>query len=173
MANLKTLKTRIKSVRSTQKMTKAMKMVAASRLKKSKQLVEHSRPYADKVREMASGLASNVAVKGNFSEKFPLLTGKGKQQKHLIVVVSSDRGLCGGLNSSTVKLTKQTAGKLVSEGREVKLLCLGKKAYEQLKGAYEKQIVAHTFGIFKDIVKYQAAEEVSAQLVELFNKDEF
>lgn len=173
MANLKTLKTRIKSVRSTQKMTKAMKMVAASRLKKSKHLVELSRPYAEKVREMASGLASNVAVKDNFSEKFPLLTGKGKQQKHLLVVVSSDRGLCGGLNSSTVKLVKQTANNLTSQGREVKIFCLGKKAYEQLRGIYEKQIIGHSFGIFKDIVSYKSAEEVSSKLVELFNNNEF
>ena len=154
-------------------MTKAMKMVAASRLKKSKQLVEFSRPYAKKVREMASGLASNVATKDNFNEKFPLLSGKGKQQKHLLVIVSSDRGLCGGLNSGAVKLAKQTINNLTLQGREVKIFCLGKKAYEQLKTNYDKQIIGTSFGIFKDIVKYESAEEVSAKLLELFNQDQF
>jgi len=106
MANLKVLKTRIKSVKSTQKMTKAMKMVAASRLKKARNLVEASRPFAEKIREMTSSLASNISVRGQLNEKFPLLTGKGNNEKHLIVVLSSDRGLCGGLNSATVKFTK-------------------------------------------------------------------
>ena len=115
MANLKTLKTRIKSVKSTQKMTKAMKMVAASRLKRAKHAVEVSRPYADKLHEMISTIASNVSVRDNFNEKFPLLTGKGKEQTHLIVIISSDRGLCGGLNSATVKFAKNRINFLVSD----------------------------------------------------------
>jgi len=80
MANLKTLKTRIKSVKSTQKLTKAMKMVAASRLKKAKHAVEASRPFAEKISEIIANLASNISVRGNLNEKFPLLTGKGRQK---------------------------------------------------------------------------------------------
>lgn len=173
MANLKTLKTRIKSVKSTQKMTKAMKMVAASRLKKSKQMVESSRPYANKVQEMVSGLASNIAVRDNLSEKFPLLTGRAKNETHLLVIVSSDRGLCGGLNSATVKFAKQTINDLVAKGREVKIFCIGKKAYEQLKSTYGDQIIDHSFGIFKGAITYKIAQDLAERFIELFNQNQF
>lgn len=173
MANLKTLKTRIKSVKSTQKMTKAMKMVAASRLKRAKYLVESSRPYADKISEMISDLASNIAVRGNLSEKFPLLTGKGKKETHLIIVISSDRGLCGGLNSATVKFAKQHINTLASQGREVKVFCIGRKAYEQLKSIYGKQIIDNAFGIFKSTIDHKVAQDLSEKFVELFNQNQF
>ena len=116
MANLKTLKTRIKSVKSTQKMTKAMKMVAASRLKRAKLLVESSRPFADRIQEAVSSLAGNVSTRDNFNENFPLLTGKGRDKTHLVVIFSSDRGLCGGLNSSTVKFAKIYINSLIEKG---------------------------------------------------------
>ncbi len=173
MANLKTLKTRIKSVKSTQKMTKAMKMVAASRLKKAKQQVEASRPYADKIQEMIESLASNISVRGNFNEKFPLLTGKGKSQTHLVVVFSSDRGLCGGLNSATVKMTKLHINSLISQGRDVKIYCVGRKAYEQLKMAYGDKIIDHSFGVFKGLIDYKTAQDLAEKLVELFAQDQF
>ncbi len=173
MANLKTLKTRIKSVKSTQKMTKAMKMVAASRLKKAKQQVEASRPYAEKIQEMIESLASNISVRGNFNAKFPLLTGKGKSQTHLVVVFSSDRGLCGGLNSATVKMTKLHVSSLISQGLDVKIYCVGRKAYEQLKTSYGDKIIDHSFGVFKGIIDYKIAQELAEKLVELFAKDKF
>jgi F-type H+-transporting ATPase subunit gamma len=173
MANLKTLKTRIKSVKSTQKMTKAMKMVAASRLKKAKQLVELSRPYAEKIQEMIESLASNIAVRGNLNEKFPLLTGKGKSHTHMVVVFSSDRGLCGGLNSATVKMTKNHVNSLIAQGREVKIYCVGKKAYEQLKSAYGEKIIDHSFGIFKGIVDYKSAKELAEKFSLLFSQNQF
>lgn len=173
MANLKTLKTRIKSVKSTQKMTKAMKMVAASRLKKAKQSVEASRPYADKIRHMIENVASNITVRGNLSEKFPLLTGKGKNDTHLVVVFSSDRGLCGGLNSATVKMTKLHVNGLISQGREVKIFCIGRKAYDQLKSAYGDKIIGHEFGIFRGSITYQLAQNLSEKLVELFSQNQF
>lgn len=173
MANLKTLKTRIKSVKSTQKMTKAMKMVAASRLKKAKHAVESSRPYAEKLEEMISSLASNVAVRDNFNEKFPLLTGKGARETYLIVVVSSDRGLCGGLNSATVKFAKSRINSLVAEGREVKIFCVGRKAYEQLKAPYGKQIIENSFGIFKNVIDYKIALDLSKKLISLYEQNEF
>lgn len=173
MANLKTLKTRIKSVKSTQKMTKAMKMVAASRLKKAKYLVESSRPYADKISEMISDLASNIAVRGNLSEKFPLLTGKGKKETHLIIVISSDRGLCGGLNSATVKFAKHHINTLASQGREVKIFCIGRKAYEQLKSTYGKQIIDSSFGVFKSTIDHKVAQDLAEKFVELFNQNQF
>ncbi len=173
MANLKTLKTRIKSVRSTQKMTKAMKMVAASRLKKAKHAVEASRPFAEKISEMIASLASNISVRGNLNEKFPLLTGKGKQDTHLIVVISSDRGLCGGLNGSTVRFAKSRIGSLISTGRDVKVFCIGRKAYEQLRAPYNKQMVDHVTGVFRSAITYQVAQEISSKLVKLFDENQF
>jgi len=173
MANLKTLKTRIKSVKSTQKMTKAMKMVAASRLKKAKTAVESMRPFADKIEEMIISLASNISVRTNLNEKFPLLTGRGKSESRLIVVISSDRGLCGGLNSATVKFAKNRVNELVAQGCEVKLFCIGRKAYEQLRSLYGKQIIDQNFGVFKGSINHQVAEEIANKLVKLFDEKAF
>jgi F-type H+-transporting ATPase subunit gamma len=173
MANLKTLKTRIKSVKSTQKMTKAMKMVAASRLKKAKQMVELSRPYAQKIREMTSSLASNIAVRGGLNDRFPLLTGKGSNERHLLVVISSDRGLCGGLNSATVKFTKNKINELISQGREVKIMCVGRKAYEQLKNIYGNKIIENVTGVFKSTINIDIAESVSQKIIELYDDNQF
>jgi F-type H+-transporting ATPase subunit gamma len=173
MANLKTLKTRIKSVKSTQKMTKAMKMVAASRLTRAKHLVESSRPFAERIQEAVSSLASNVSTRDNFKENFPLLTGKGSDKTHLILIFSSDRGLCGGLNSATVKFAKTHINSLIQKGHEVKIFCVGKKAYEQLKSIYAKQIIKSSFGVFKGTIEYKTAQLLADELVELFNKNEF
>jgi F-type H+-transporting ATPase subunit gamma len=173
MANLKTLKSRIKSVKSTQKMTKAMKMVAASRLKKAKNAVEASRPYAKKINEMVCDIASNIAIKGNLNDKFPLLTGRGKSDRYLLVILSSDRGLCGGLNSSAVKFAKNRINQLISEGKEVKIICVGKKAYEQLKNIYDKKIIDNIFGVFKSVIEFDVAEKISSKIIELFDQDEF
>lgn len=175
MANLKTLKTRIKSVRSTQKMTKAMKMVAASRLKKAKNAVENSRPYAEKIREMIVDLAENIGNRGNFNEKFPLLTGKviDHTKTYLLLVVSSDRGLCGGLNSSTVKYTKNRITQIISQGNQVKIYCVGKKGYEQLKTVFDNKIIQSEFGIFKNNITIQNAQNITNKLIDLFNQNQF
>ncbi len=173
MANLKTLKSRIKSVKSTQKITKAMKMVAASRLKKAKNAVEASRPYADNIHQMISDLASNISIKGTLSAKFPLLTGKGEDKNHLLVILSSDRGLCGGLNSATVRFAKTHINKLVSQGKSVKIICVGKKAYEQLKNIYGKKIIEQISGVFKGQIEYKSAQEIAEKLTQRFDNNEF
>lgn len=173
MSNLKALKVRIKSVKSTQKMTKAMKMVAASRLKKAKNLVESSRPYADKIEEMIINLASNIAVRNNLDEKFPLLTGKKQNKQHLILVFSSDRGLCGGLNSSTVKMAKSRIFELERLGKKVKLFCVGKKAYEQLKFLHNDKIIDSEFGVFKGEITYELAQNLAQKLIKLFQDNQF
>jgi F-type H+-transporting ATPase subunit gamma len=173
MANLKILKTRIKSVRSTQKMTKAMKMVAASRLKKAKLAVEHSRPYAQKIKEMIVELANNVRNRDNFSEKFPLLTGRSTPQTYLLLVISSDRGLCGGLNSSTVKYTKNRVNQLIALGHQVKIFCVGRKAYEQIKIPFGDKIIERNFGIFKNAIDYKVADGIANKLVDLFAECKF
>ncbi len=173
MANLKSLKLRIKSVKSTQKMTKAMKMVAASKLRRAKSLVENSRPYAEKIGELMSYLAANVAVKRIFDYRFPLLTGRGSNKIHLVVVFSSDRGLCGGLNTSVVKYAKNYINHLQSVNKEVKILCIGKKAYDQLKHSYGDKIIEHVSGIFKNNIDYKTAESVTKIILDLFDKEEF
>jgi len=174
MANLKTLKSRIKSVKSTQKITKAMKMVAASRLKKAKHAVESSRPYADGLHKLISDLASNITFKENLNEKFPLLTGRGENKSsHLVVILSSDRGLCGGLNSGTVRFAKNHINNLILSGKKIKIFCIGKKAYEQLRGVYGDKIIDHVFGVFKNQIDYKNAQEIASKLIERFDANEF
>lgn len=148
-------------------------MVAASRLKKAKHAVESSRPYADKIAEMVSSLASNVAVRGNLNEKFPLLTGRGSSDKHLILVISSDRGLCGGLNGATVRFAKSRINSLVTRGREVKVFCVGRKAYEQLKTPYASQMLDHIGGIFRSAITHEVASDLASRLVKFFDEKQF
>ncbi len=173
MSNLKALKSRINSVKSTQKITKAMKMVAASRLRKAKKAVEDSRPYANNIQEMISNLASSIAFRDNFSEEFPLLTGKGQDKTHLLVILSSDRGLCGGLNSSAVRFAKKRIEELKNNGKNVKIICIGKKAYEQLKAKYSDIIIDKNFGIFKENISYEIATDIANKIVEKYDQNEF
>ncbi|MFT5703019.1 MAG: F-type H+-transporting ATPase subunit gamma [Rickettsiales bacterium] len=173
MSNLKTLKTRIKSVKSTQKMTKAMKMVAASKLRKAKQAVELSRPYASKINELINNVASNIDFRENSSEDFMLLNGREKEGTNLVVVLASDRGLCGGLNTSAVKFAKNRINELVSKGRDVKIICVGKKGYDQLKSQYGDKIIDHISGIFRNNIDYDIAKEISDKIITLFNNKEF
>lgn len=122
---------------------------------------------------MIISLASNISVRENLNEKFPLLTGKGRQETHLIVVISSDRGLCGGLNGSTVRFTKNRINALTSRGREVKVFCIGRKAYEQLRTPYNKQMIDHVSGVFRNTINYQVASDLSSKLVKLFDENQF
>lgn len=173
MSNLSALKTRIKSVKSTQKVTKAMKLVAASRLRKAKEAVESSRPYAQKIEKMISNLAANIEDNSSLGLDFPLLTGNGKNKIYLILVISSDRGLCGGLNSSTVKYVKNQFDNLTKDGKVVKILCVGKKAYEQLKSKYSDHIIERIIGMFKSNIEYQSAKDLSTKLINLYNDGQF
>jgi len=150
-----------------------MKMVAASRLKKAKNLVESSRSYANKIAQLTSDLASNIAVRGTLNQDFPLLTGKGRNNTHLLVVVSTDRGLCGGLNSATVKFVKQVVSQYTEQGRQIKIFCIGRKAYEPLKTIYPKLIIGHKFGIFRGTINFDNANEIGNQIIDLFNAGEF
>jgi F-type H+-transporting ATPase subunit gamma len=173
MANLKTLKTRIKSVKSTQKMTKAMKMVAASKLRRAKQMVELSRPYANKIDELITNLAGNINIRENHEETFALLTGRVEVRTHLLIILSSDRGLCGGLNTSAVKFAKNRINVLLSEGKEVKVFCIGKKAYDQLKSGFGNIIIDHIAGIFKNNIDYTTSQEITDKIVAWFNDKTF
>lgn len=168
MASLKDLKTRIGSVKNTQKITKAMKMVAASKLRRAREAAEASRPYAERMERMVQSLSANVAG----SDDAPLLmVGTGKTNKHLLIVASADRGLCGGFNASIVKATKLKVQELRGQGKDVKLFCVGRKAYEVLRMEYEPIIVGKITEIAKKTVGYDVAERVGSQVSSMYETE--
>ncbi len=136
MANLKNLKLRIRSVKSTQKITKAMKMVSASKLRRARDAIEANRPYTEKMNEITKIVASNV----DNAKSVPLFYGRANVQKLLFVVVTSDRGLCGGLNSSVVRMVKKRIAESKTQKQYVKILCIGKKGFEQLHSLKDVEV---------------------------------
>jgi F-type H+-transporting ATPase subunit gamma len=136
MPSLKDLRNRIASVKATQKITKAMQMVAAAKLRRAQMAAEAARPYAERMETVLANLASGIAGGGP-----ALLSGTGKSETHLLIVATAERGLCGGFNSSIVRLARERIIALQAEGKTVKILCIGKKGYEQLKRQFEKLIV--------------------------------
>jgi F-type H+-transporting ATPase subunit gamma len=136
MANLKNLKLRIRSVKSTQKITKAMKMVSASKLRRAREAIEANRPYTEKMNEITKIVASNV----DNARSVPLFYGRANLQKLLFVVVTSDRGLCGGLNSSVVRMVKKRIAEAKTQKQYVKILCIGKKGFEQLHSLKDVEV---------------------------------
>jgi len=170
MANLKELKNRISSVKSTQKITSAMKMVAASRLKRAQEAAQAARPYAERMgRMMASVLGNPGALVGGSK----LLSGTGSDAVHLIVVVTSDRGLCGGFNSSISRESRRYLRSLKAENKAVKIICVGRKGRDQLKTEFNEAIVMSYEAIGKDGVKYTEAREISGKIIEMFDAGEF
>ena len=170
MANLKELKTRISSVKSTQKITSAMKMVAASRLKRAQQAAEAARPYAERMERMIASILENT---GSTEGSSKLLAGTGAEDTHLIVVVTSDRGLCGGFNSSISRETRNRTRELQAAGKTVKLLCVGRKGRDQLKLEFGDKIV-HTYeGIGRSGVTFEEADEVANRVIGMFDAGEF
>src|SRR6201987_486618 len=140
MASLKDMRVRIASTKATQKITKAMQMVAASKLRRAQTAAEAARPYADK---MAAVIANIASAAGGSPRAPALLAGTGKDQVHLLLVCTGERGLSGPFNSSIVRLARERALALMNEGKEVKFFCVGRKGYEQLRRQFEKQIVEH------------------------------
>ncbi|MEM9319960.1 MAG: F0F1 ATP synthase subunit gamma [Pseudomonadota bacterium] len=170
MPSLKDLKIRIESVKSTRKITKAMQMVAAAKLRRAQEAAEMARPYADKMTTVMSGLAQ--AVGG--SESAPrLLGGTGSDQTHLLVVMTSERGLCGGFNSSIVKLARAHIEKLSADGRTVKIVTVGKKGREQLKRDYEAMMLAHVDLSEVKRIGYGNAVDVARGVLSRFDEGEF
>ncbi len=168
MPSLKDLKNRIKSVKSTQKITKAMKMVAAAKLRRAREQAEAARPYAEAMERVLSAVASNSQI----STKRNLLSGSGRRDTHLIVVATSDRGLCGGFNSSIVRATRRKIHELKGQGAEVKLLFVGRKGYEQLNHEFHSLMVGKT-ELPKKKLGYIDAENISTDLISRFNHEEF
>lgn len=165
MPSLKDLKNRIKSVKSTQKITKAMKMVSAAKLRRAKERAEASRPYAEKMADIMASVASSPSAKAANNK---LAHGTGKSDVHLIVVMTSDRGLCGAFNSSITRATKRKVAELRKAGKEVKLFCVGKKSYELLKQDYSKAIIGRLSEIGKKQLKYKDAGQVANAVLKQF-----
>ena len=137
MPSLKSLRTRIASVKATQKITKAMQMVAAAKLRRAQMAAEAARPYASRMQRVLTNLASGVPS----SSAPPLLAGTGADGRHLLIVCTAERGLCGAFNSSIARLARDRANALISEGKSVKFICVGKKGYDVLKRLFEKDIL--------------------------------
>lgn len=138
MASLKDLRNRIASVKATQKITKAMQMVAAAKLRRAQNAAEAARPYADRLESVLGNIAGTIAS----GPDVPLLlTGTGKDQTHLLLVLTAERGLCGAFNSSIVRLARERALSLMNQGKTVKIFCVGRKGFEALRRQFEKQII--------------------------------
>ena len=169
MPNLKDLKNRIESVKSTRKITKAMQMVAAAKLRKAQEAAEQARPYAEKMSIVIDKLASST----NSSSNSPLLVGNGKDKTHLIIVATSERGLCGAFNSSIVRQAKNHINDLISDGNNIKILTIGKKGREQLKRDFGDYLIEHVDLSEVKKISYDNASNICDNIISKFFDDEF
>ena len=169
MPNLKDLKNRIESVKSTRKITKAMQMVAAAKLRKAQEAAEQARPYAEKMSIVIDKLVSST----NASSNSPLLVGNGKDKTHLIIVATSERGLCGAFNSSIVRLAKNHINHLISDGNHIKILTIGKKGREQLKRDFGDYMIEHVDLSEIKKISYDNASNISDNIISKFFDNEF
>ena len=170
MPSLKDLKNRISSVKSTRKITKAMQMVAAAKLRRAQDAAEMSRPYTERFNKVLGALAGSVAGSSTAPK---LLAGTGKDDVHLLVVMTAERGLCGGFNSSIVKLTRIHVEKLRAAGKTVKILTVGKKGREQLKRDYGNLFVGHVDLSEVKKLGYAEAQSVAKDVLARFDAGEF
>ena len=170
MPSLDDLKKRIKSVKSTQKITKAMKMVAAAKLRKAQENAEKGRPYSQKMQNIILNLTRSISDPQNAPK---LLVGTGIDKTHLCVVLTADRGLCGGFNSNICKLAKSSFKKILSEGKNLKIITVGSKGLDQIKREYEKYIVKKFSFKDKKQISFKEAEIIGNEIINLFKKNEF
>jgi len=170
MPSLKDLKNRITSVKNTRKITKAMQMVAAAKLRRAQDAAEAARPYAARMEAVVNGLAASVAG----SDSAPrLLAGTGSDKVHLLVVMTAERGLCGGFNSSIVKLARARATELLAQGKTVKILTVGKKGREQLRRDFGQYLVAHVDLSEVKRIGYENARSIAQDLLARFDAGEY
>jgi F-type H+-transporting ATPase subunit gamma len=169
MPSLKDLRNRIASVKSTQKITKAMQMVAVSKLRRAQAAVEAARPYAERVESVLTNLAG-ASTDGQGPR---LLVGSGSSQTHLLVVCTGERGLCGAFNTAIVRLAREKANTLAAEGKTVKIICVGKKGYDQLRRTHEKQILEMIDLRAVRTITYETARPIAEKIIALFDNAEF
>jgi F-type H+-transporting ATPase subunit gamma len=170
MSNLKHLKLRIRSVKSTQKITKAMKMVAASKMRRARNRLEQSLAYSNKMKETVSRLAKNVSADPGAPK---LLIGNGSNKKHLLVVFTADRGLCGAFNMNAFKSLKNVIKSLQKDGKEITIVTVGNKAIELVKSSYEDKIIRSFEDVTRKNLNFNSATEIAQYLIDLFEKDNF
>ncbi len=170
MPSLDDLKKRISSVKSTQKITKAMKMVAAAKLRRAQENAEKGRPFSEKMNNIILNLSNSISDKDSASK---FLIGTGKDKVHLCVVITAEKGLCGGFNTNICRKAKSYFEKILKEGKTLKIFTVGSKGYDQLKRTYGSYIVEKVnFKGFKNI-SYKEAEKVGNKIIDLFNKSDF
>ncbi len=168
MPSLKDLRNRISSVKATQKITKAMQMVAAAKLRRAQTAAEAARPYAEHMESVLANLAAGVSTGGPV-----LLSGNGRDEVHLLVVATAERGLCGAFNSSIVRLARDHALRLQGQGKTVKILCVGKKGYDQLRRQFEEQIIKTIELRAVRQITFTHADEIGREIVSLFDSGQF
>ena len=170
MASLKDMRVRIAATKATQKITKAMQMVAASKLRRAQAAAEAARPFAERMEAVLQNIASGTAGSGTAPK---LLAGTGSDKVHLLIVATGERGLAGAFNSSIVRLAREHINRLVSEGKDVKILTVGKKGYEQLRRNYEKNIVDRIELRGVRTLGYSNASEISDKVLAMYERGEF
>jgi F-type H+-transporting ATPase subunit gamma len=170
MASLKDLRNRIAATKATQKITKAMQMVAASKLRRAQAVAEAARPYATQMDKVLGNIAASVA--GSESAP-PLLRGTGTDGVHLLLVCTAERGLCGPFNTAIVRLARERANALMREGKEVKFFCVGRKGYDQLRRLYASQIVETVDLRAARTLRFEHAEMIADKIITRFNNFEF
>ncbi len=170
MPSLKEYRLRIRSVRSTQKITKAMKMVAAAKLRRAQEQAQAARPYAERMERMLASLAANVR---GMAGAPALLAGTGSDQRHLIIVATSDRGLCGSFNSSIVREARRVVRTLIAEGKEVRILCVGRKGRDQLRRDFASLIVGTIDEVGRKRLAFGDAVRVTDRVATMFAAGEF
>tara|TARA_B000000557_G_C20767709_1_gene440245 strand:- start:36 stop:917 length:882 start_codon:yes stop_codon:yes gene_type:complete len=170
MPSLDDLKKRIKSVKSTQKITKAMKMVAAAKLRKAQENAEKGRPYSQKMQNIILNLTKSINDPQNAPK---LLVGTGKDKIYLCVVLTADRGLCGGFNSNICKLAKTNFKKILNEGKELKIITVGTKGLDQIRREYGKYVIKKFSFKNKKQITFTEAETIGNEIINLFKQDQF
>ena len=169
MPNLKDLKTRINSVSSTQKITSAMKMVAAAKLRRAQEAAESGRPYAGRMRSVIASLAA----KADKASASPLLVGREVVKTHLLVIISADKGLCGGFNGSVARLARQQMTRLQGEGKKVQVYVVGRKAADNLGSEIADKTFARIEGVQGGVIQYASAADISAKIIAGFEEGSF
>jgi F-type H+-transporting ATPase subunit gamma len=170
MASLKDMRVRIAATKATQKITKAMQMVAASKLRRAQAAAEAARPYAERMGKVLGSIAGAVSDLGSAPR---LLAGTGNEQVHLLLVCTAERGLCGPFNSAIVRLARERANTLLAEGKEVKFFCVGRKGYEQLRRLYQKHIIEHVELRGVRSLGFDNAEGIGDRIVQLYEEGAF
>jgi F-type H+-transporting ATPase subunit gamma len=170
MASLKDMRVRIAATKATQKITKAMQMVAASKLRRAQAAAEAARPYAQHMEKVLANVAASIA---GLDTAPRLLRGTGGDQVRLLVVCTAERGLCGPFNTAIVRLARERANAFIAQGKEIKFFCVGRKGYEQLRRQYEKQIIEHIELRGVRTIGFANAEAIADQIIRMYEKGAF